>query len=213
EVKSYVQRWRQAHPATTRFWRRLESAIKRTVRTGERGTLGRLAFEMADGTLRIVLPSGRRIYYPQAHLVPGKFAGTTQVSFKDNARGGWFDNRAWYGVFVENVVQATARDLLAAAMQRLERAGYPVVLTVHDEIVCEVPEGFGDIDEFHRLMIEPPPWVEGLPIAAKVRTGQHYSKSPKTAPSPKPEITPVSIPPEITLVSTAHAQEVFADDF
>jgi DNA polymerase len=68
EVKGYVQRWRQAHPATTRFWRRLESAIMRTVRTGERGTLGRLAFEFEDGTLQIVLPNGRRDHYPQAHL-------------------------------------------------------------------------------------------------------------------------------------------------
>jgi DNA polymerase len=154
EVESYVQRWRQAHPATTRFWRRLESAIKVTIRTGHRGTLGR--FE--NGTLRIVLPNGRRVHYP-ARLGPGKFAGTTQVTFKDNALGGWIDTRAWYGIFVENVVQATARDLLAAAMQRLERAGYPVILTVHDEIVCEVPEDFGTVEEFHRLMIEPPAWA------------------------------------------------------
>jgi DNA polymerase len=187
EVKGYVQRWRQAHPATIRFWRRLESAIKVAIRTGKRGTLGRLAFEFEDGTLRIVLPNSRRIHYPQARLGPGKFAGTTQVTFKDNARGGWVDTRAWYGVFVENVVQATARDLLATAMQRLERAGYPVILTVHDEIVCEIAEGFGSTDEFHQLMIEPPSWAENLPIAAKVRTGQRYSKQAKPAGAPVPE--------------------------
>jgi DNA polymerase len=204
EVDAFVQRWRQAHPATTRFWRRLESAIKRTIRTGQRGALGRLAFEFDNGTLRIVLPSGPRIYYPQPRLGPGKYPGTTQVTFKDNAHGGWVDTRAWHGVFVENVVQATARDLLAAAMQRLERAGYPVILTVHDEIVCEVPEDFGSIEEFHRLMIEAPAWAEGLPIAAKARSGQRYSKQPKPAPAPKPTPTPVS---------AAEADEVFADDF
>jgi DNA polymerase len=156
EVNAFVQRWRQSHPATTRFWRRLESAIKRTVRTGERGTLGNLAFELEHGTLRIVLPSGRCICYPEARLVPGKFANTTQVTFKDNAKGGWNDVRAWHGTFTENVVQAIARDLLVAAMWQAERAGYPVVLHVHDEIVCEVPKGFGSADEFHRLMTEPP---------------------------------------------------------
>jgi DNA polymerase len=115
EVNEFVQRWRQAHPATTRFWRRLESAIKRTVRSGERGTLGNLVFEFEAGTLRIVLPSERRICYPETRLVPGKF-GDTAVAFKDNARGGWADVTAWHGSFTENVVQGIARDLLVAAM-------------------------------------------------------------------------------------------------
>ena len=80
------------------------------------------------------------------------------------------------------MAQGTARDLLAAAMQRLERAGYKIVLTVHDEIVAEVPEGLGSADEFHRLMVEPPTWAAGLPIAAKVRIGPRYSKSKTTKP-------------------------------
>jgi hypothetical protein len=91
EINGFVQRWRQSHPTTTRFWRRLESTAKRAIRIGERGTLGNLAFELESGTLRIVLPSGRAISYPEAQIVPGKFAGTTQIMFKDNAHGGWND--------------------------------------------------------------------------------------------------------------------------
>jgi DNA polymerase bacteriophage-type len=74
-------------------------------------------------TLHITLPSGRRLAYPDARLVPGKFEGSRELVYRDNARGGWTDYAAWYGTLVENVVQATARDLLAAAMQRLEQAG------------------------------------------------------------------------------------------
>jgi hypothetical protein len=203
EANGFVQRWRQSHPATTRFWRRLESAIKRTIRTGERGTLGNLAFEFEYGTLRIVLPSGRRISYPEARLVPGKFANTTQIEFKDNAYGNWIDKRAWHGLFVENVVSGVARDLLVAAMQRIERAGYPIVLHVHDELIAEVPEGFGSSDEFHKLMVEPPVWATGLPIAAKVRTGQRYSKSK----------TPVIEQVPMTTDVVVDNEKVYVDDF
>src|SRR5262245_45594588 len=115
-------------------------------------------------------------------MVPGRFEGTTQIMFTDNAAGGWTDTRAWYGSFTENVVQAISRDLLAAAMLRLEAAGYPIVLHVHDEIVAEVPKGFGGLDEFRAIMTTLPAWAGGLPIAAKAWTGARYVK-PKSAPT------------------------------
>jgi DNA polymerase len=205
EVNGFVQHWRQSHPATTRFWRRLESAVKRTVCTGERGALGNLAFELEHGTLCVVLPSGRRICYPEVRLVPGKFTGTTQVTFKDNARGGWSEARSWHGTFTENVVQGIARDLLVAAMWRIERAGYPIVLHVHDELVAEVPQGVGSVNEFHRLVVEPPAWAAGLPIAAKVRTGQRYSKSKSK--------TPVIEQVPVTADVVVDDEKVYHDDF
>ena len=152
-----------------------------------------------------MLPSGRRICYPQARLVPGKFAGTTQVMFKDNARGGWNDVTGWHGTLVENVVQAVARDLLAAAMRRIEHAGYPIVLHVHDEIVCEVAADHADAAEFHRLMIEPPSWAAGLPIAAKVGIGERYSKSKTKPPSEAPVLEAVPAMDE--------SKKVYVDDF
>ena len=88
--------------------------------------------------------------------------------------GKWSDCRfgqgAYGGLWTENIVSAIARDLLAGAMLRLEAAGYPMVLTVHDEVVVEVPDGFGSLDEFRRLIVATPDWADGiLPIAAKVR--------------------------------------------
>ena len=78
--------------------------------------------------------------------------------------------------WTENIVSGIARDLLAEAMLRIEAAGYPIVLHVHDEIVCEVPIGFGSTEEFTRLMTRKPAWAPELPIAASAWTGSRYCK-------------------------------------
>src|SRR5262245_33791851 len=91
-----------------------------------------------DGTdLTLTLPSGRTINYPGAHLIPNsKFEDADpDIEFFDNARGQWKPARAWYGMLVENVVQGTARDLLAAAIIRAETRGWKVVFHCHDELV------------------------------------------------------------------------------
>src|SRR5262249_12412646 len=95
--------------------------------------------------------------------------------------------RAWRGSFTENVVSATCRDLLVAAMHRLE-PNYRAVLHVHDELICEVPEEFGSEQEFIRLMIELPPWATRFPVAARAWTRKRYAKT-KT---PKPTTVTVA---------------------
>jgi hypothetical protein len=115
------------------------------------------------------------------------------VIYQDNAAGKWVDCRhgqgAYGGLWTENIVQAISRDLLAAAMRRLEAAGYSVILHVHDEIVAEAPIEFGSIEEFQRLITALPDWAAGLPIAAKVRNGPRFSKSGKPTAKAPDDIT------------------------
>jgi DNA polymerase len=134
--------WRAAHPAICSYWRGLYGVLHRVVATKKSVAFKNLGAEMRGGNLCLRLPGMRELVYPEARLEPNRF-GEPQIVYKDNARGAWADVRGWHGTFVENVVQAIARDLLAAAMQRLEGAGYPIVLHVHDEIVAEVLIGYG----------------------------------------------------------------------
>jgi CHC2 zinc finger/DNA polymerase family A/Toprim domain len=187
QIERFKMQWRSTHAATVRFWHALENCLRRALRTGQRTILGNLAAEVIDGVLYLTLPSGRKLAYPQACLLPGKHPGTMQIVFKDSGRGGWSDQRAWFGLLTENAVQAVARDLLAAAMLRLEAAGYLITLYVHDEAVCEVKKGFGSMDEFLRLMTTLPDWAAGLPIAAKAWTRTCYAK-PQSAPAPAPVV-------------------------
>src|SRR5262249_18600313 len=122
------------------------------------------------------LPSSRKLSYPQPCAVGDE--QRQHVVFADNAAGQFKDcrngNGAYGGLWTENVVSGIARDLPAEAMLRIEAAGYPIVLHVHDQIVAEAPEGFGRLDEFTHLMTRKPAWALDLPIAAKAWTGKRY---------------------------------------
>jgi DNA polymerase bacteriophage-type len=182
-VKRYQNAWRAAHPRTVQFWHSLDRAAIAAVRKpGITFTCRGLRLAGDGKFLRITLPSGRSLSYPFPRLEAGKF-GNPMVVFQDTSGGKWGDCRfgqgAYGGLWTENVVQAIARDLLAAAMQRLEAAGYSIVLHVHDEAVCEVPDGFGSLDEFRALVTTVPDWAAGLPVAAKAREGQRFSKADK----------------------------------
>jgi DNA polymerase len=171
--------WRTAHPNIKNFWYEIDRAAWTAVQ--DRGRIircGPVAFRCVGAFLLLKLPSGRKLSYPicrNKQLDPKRGV----VLFNDNAAGRWRDCRdgrgAYGGTWTENIVQAIARDLLAEAMQRIEAAGYPIVLHVHDEIISEVPEGFGSTEEFCRLMTRTPSWALTLPIAAKAWAGPRFN--------------------------------------
>jgi DNA polymerase len=188
EIRQRQQAWRNAHPETVRFWRALERAVIKAVQ--KPGTLvpcKRVAFRRDKDFLFMQLPSGREIAYPFPHLKTDN-RGNVAVVFMDNDKGRWVECRqgrgAYGGTWCENAVQAIARDIFAAAMPRLESAGYPIVLHVHDEVCAEVSLGFGSPEEFLRILTTPPNWADGLPIAAKVREGERFCKI-SASPAPK----------------------------
>ena len=81
------------------------------------------------------------------------------------------------GLTFQHAVQAIARDLLANGMNRVEAAGYPVVMSIHDEVICEIPDGTGDVDAFSEILCEIPKWAEGIPLLAEGWSGQRYRKA------------------------------------
>ena len=191
-----VKLWRDAHPATRRLGRDLARAIRVAIRVGQNRPISvtelpqpSLVVAFDGHTLTMTLPSGRAIHYPGARLVPNsKFQdGEADIEFFDNAKGQWKRVRAWYGTFLENTVQAIARDLLAAALLRTETRGWSTVFHCHDEIVIEAPEGALPDAEVLAMLKEPPPWAIGLPLNGKVHRGPTYLEAPATGEPPERE--------------------------
>jgi DNA polymerase len=182
-IKVYRDKWRAKHPRTEAFWYAVDrAAINAVQHPGIEYQVRQLKFCFEQPFLRIVLPSGRALSYPFPRIELNRF-GRPCVMFKDNAGGKWVDcnfgKGAYGGIWTENITSAIARDLLAAALMRLESGNYRVILHVHDEVCVEVADGFGTLDEFQRLITTLPDWAEGLPIAAKVRESQRFSKPEK----------------------------------
>jgi CHC2 zinc finger/Toprim domain len=181
EIKARQRAWHRAHPATVRFWRAIDrAAVQAVAHPGHRFQCGRVSFE-TDGRefLRLRLPSGRSLAYPFPTIKKNS-RGYNVLSYMDNVLGQWTEVKFGHGVYggllLENVVQAVARDVFAAAMARVEAAGYRVTIHVHDEICAEVPDGFGSTEEFLQIITVAPDWAAGLPIAAKVRAGLRFAK-------------------------------------
>ena len=136
------------------------------------------------GILYCRLPSGRMLTYHRPRLAPSeRRAGTLSLSYEGqntnptNGPVGWIRMDTYGPRLVENIVQATARDILRRATIALEAAGYPIVLHVYDEIVAEVPEGVGSIEDFERIMSTMPEFAADWPVRAKGGwRGKRYRK-------------------------------------
>lgn len=194
EIEGIRDGWREAHPKIKSFWYDMENAAVAAVRSkGSVQRVGKIAFKVAGSFLFMRLPSGRFLSYPYPELrefdtpwgEPKE--GLTYFSVIDVSKkskvvedpknsSNWARIKTYGGMLVENATQAAARDVLAHAMPKLEAAGYPVILTVHDEIVTEPEEGHGSVEEMEAIMCDLPEWAAGLPVAAEGFSGPRYRK-------------------------------------
>lgn len=165
-----VNAYRYKYAAVKAFWNDIEEAAIRAVKyPGKRFDVNELIQWLVKGSyLYGRLPSGRLLAYyaPKIERRASPYGERDQLTYMavDSKTKQWVREGTYGGKLTENVVQATARDVMTDSMFRVERAGYETILTVHDEVVCEVPEGFGSLDQFEGLMSELPPWAKGLPI-------------------------------------------------
>ena len=176
ELQPLVDAWRQANPRIVQFWWEVDRAAKTCVKQHVPTQAGRLRFEYQSGILFIQLPSGRRLAYAKPRMGENRFCGEA-ITYEGVGTGRKWERLETYGAkCVENIVQGTARDLLALALLRLEQAGYPVVMHCHDEAICEVPIGQGSVKEVNRIMAVSPEWAEGLPLKADGFETEFYKK-------------------------------------
>jgi len=174
-VLGIVKAWRGAHPNTVKLWYGLENACRDAVHSpGVVKRVGKLAIQRDGVWLRIRLPSGRYLCYPGIECDDaGKlsYLGVNQYTRK------WERLRTYGGKLVENVTQAASRDVLCYGMKLAEESGYPVVLHVHDELLCEVPDTTDyNVARLSAIMSTNPPWAEGLPLAAAGFETYRYRK-------------------------------------
>jgi DNA polymerase len=185
QSKAAVGIYRETHPYVVQLWDDANSAALEAVAAP--GTVQRfganrnLAFTKRGGYLYLVLPNGRPLVYVAPKIVDrktpwGDIRPAVEFSGEDSYTRQWGRITLYGGLITENVVQAVSRDLMAEAMFRLEAANYPVILTVHDEIVTEPETHHGIVSEMERIMREVPAWGTGCPIAAEGWEGHRYRK-------------------------------------
>lgn len=192
--------YREANPAIVQFWRDIEDAAMAAIRNpgkeftaGPRGVKFSRNVEtdnngnkVAGWWLRMTLPSGRVMSYPGVGLSvsketdeDGKVSTNVRIKYQgeNQLTRQWGFQYTYSGKLVENCTQALCRDLLANALLNVEANGYPIVLHVHDEIICETPDTPEyNVAELERLMCELPEWAEGFPLVAEGQELKRYAK-------------------------------------
>jgi DNA polymerase len=175
ELKPLVDAWRAANPHIVRLWWEADRAALTAVRERTSTETHGLRFSCQSGLLLITLPSGRRLSYVKPRVGINRF-GADCVTYEGvGATKKWERLESYGPKLVENIVQATARDLLAAAMLRLDEAGYRIVMHIHDEVVVEAHEN-ASVEDVCAIMSRTPAWAKGLPLRADGYECAFYKK-------------------------------------
>jgi len=174
ELQSIVDSWREANPKIVSLWWDIDSVVKRVVKTRTEEKYKNLVISYEKGILFIELPSKRRLAYPKAKIGMNRFGGESIVYQGIVVGNKWDKIESYGGKFVENIVQAIARDILAEAMMRLEKKGFNIVMHIHDEVVIESDSS--SIEEVNQIMSAVPKWAPGLILDADGFESEFYKK-------------------------------------
>ena len=167
--------WRNAHPATVKLWDDLEAGVRDAIESpGKTVAIARFKALREGAWLRLFLPSGRALCYPSPRV--DDRGGISYMGVNQYTRR-WSRIKTYGGKFAENADQAFSRDVLAHGMQPAEDAGYPIVLTVHDELITEPldTDSYG-VAALSKILATPPAWAHDIPLAAAGFEGQRYRK-------------------------------------
>lgn len=176
ELKDIVKKWREASPHIVDLWWAVEEAAMIAIETrGEARTHG-IGFRYENGVLFVRLQSGRDLVYPSARIGIDEKFNTKCITYLGKDTGVWTRLHTYGPKIVENIIQALSRDCLTEAMLRMDKAGYKAVMHIHDEVVLEVPQGGGSLEEVNRIMGEPVSWAPGLLLGAAGFESDYYMK-------------------------------------
>lgn len=176
ELQPLVSQWRNSNPHIIKFWWDVDAAAVKAVKERTEVVLGNLCFTYRSGILFVTLPSGRKLSYIKPRMTQNRF-GRESLSYEGVGESKkWMRIETYGPKLVENIVQATARDLLALAMLRLRNRGLEIVMHIHDEAVLEVPDGVSGVEEICQIMSEQPDWAAGLPLRADGYECAFYKK-------------------------------------
>jgi len=183
DLPDIVSRWRESNKRIVDLWYSIESAAVSVIQTGHQagvnGLLFQREFDLENDLdfLTITLPSRRKLFYARPELGMNQWGRPSITYYGVNqTTKQWTPLETYGGKLVENCVQAIARDCLAAAIEHLEAAGFPVVFHVHDECVIDCPESQADLDAVVKIMTRPIPWARGLPLNADGWVGDFFRK-------------------------------------
>lgn len=179
ELKPLVDTWRRANPNIVKLWWDVgDAAIKavkeKTIVNMQYG----LRFNYRNGILFIELPSGRSLAYVRPKVELDMRFNKDKLTFEGITPGTrkWGRVDTYGGKLTENIIQAVARDCLAESMIRLDSKGYKIAFHVHDEVVLDVPDSFGSLEEVNEIMGESLNWAPGLPLSAEGFESEYYKK-------------------------------------
>lgn len=175
ELQPLVSAWRSANSNIVRLWWDVDRAVTTAVKERTATETHGVRFAYQSGMLFITAPSGRRLAYVKPRMGTNQFDSECVTYEGVGAAKRWERIESYGPKFVENIVQATSRDILCYAMQQLDSAGFPIVMSIHDEVVLEVA-GNASLEDACRIMAQNPPWAQGLTLRADGYECAFYKK-------------------------------------